>query len=346
MRAVVWLGECHVEVRHGVPVPEIELGHDAVVRVVRTAICGTDLHAYRGDMQGIPVGTVLGHEFTGVIVDRGPNVNCLEVGDRVVASDIVACGACWFCRRGHHYQCREVTLFGYGTVVGSSLPGGQADFVRVPHADVVLSRIPDGISDEQALFAGDVLATGYASVSEAGTTPGDVVAIVGGGPVGLCAALSARLFGVQHVLVIDPDTRRRDFAESLGVTAAPPASALVHARHLTSGRGADIVVEAVGTDGALSLSLDLVRARGTVVAVGAHHSTAMPFSTGAAFAKEITLRFVVGDPISTRAELLGLIADRRLDATPIISHRLPLDEAAAGYRMFADRDATKVVLIP
>jgi 2-desacetyl-2-hydroxyethyl bacteriochlorophyllide A dehydrogenase len=346
MRAVVWAGECRVEVRDGLPMPELEYGDDVVIRVVRTAICGTDLHAYRGEMQGVPVGTVLGHEFTGVVVERGADVTSVDIGDRVVASDIVACGACWFCRRGHHYQCRQVTLFGYGTVVGSSLPGGQADFVRVPHADVVLSRIPAGISDEQALFAGDVLATGYASVSEAGTAPGDTVAIVGGGPVGLCAAMSARFFGAHDVVVVDPDRRRRDFAESLGFRAAPPADAAVGTKALTSGRGADVVVEAVGADASLLLAIDLVRARGVVVAVGAHHSTAMPFPSGNAFAKELTLRFVVGDPISTGAELLGLISDGRLDATPIVSHRLPLDEAALGYRLFASREATKVVLIP
>ena len=344
MKGLVYRGPRQVEVVTGLAMPALRDGRDAVVRVVRSAICGTDLHAYRGEIEGFPAGTVLGHEFTGVIEDLGRDVGSLTVGDRVLASDIVACGRCWFCRRGHHYQCPDVSLFGYGEVVGPYLPGAQAEFVRVPFADVVLCRIPAELDDERALFAGDILTTGYAAVRGGCVARGDVVAIVGGGPVGLCAALSATFLHAAEVVVVDPDPRRRRMAESMGCSSARPEQAPELVASKTCGRGADVVVEAVGGDAALLSAVGLVRAAGTVSVIGVHHARATPFPTGTAFAKELTIRFVVGDPIATRQELLPLLVSGDLDPAPIISHRLTLDEAAVGYRLFDLREATKVVL--
>ncbi|NDZ99824.1 alcohol dehydrogenase catalytic domain-containing protein, partial [Streptomyces sp. SID10116] len=205
MRALRWHGTRRAEVADDVAMPRVEEPRDAVVRVVRSAICGTDLHPYRGEIDGFPAGTVTGHEFTGVVEETGPEVRGLRAGDRVVASDIIACGHCRSCRHGWHYQCDRVGLFGYATVVGTrAYAGGHAEFVRVPFADTVLFPIPDDVGDERALFVGDVLATGYACAVGAGVRPGDTVAVVGCGPVGLLALEVAWLLGAARVLAVDP----------------------------------------------------------------------------------------------------------------------------------------------
>jgi len=347
MKGVVWHGPYDVRVVEDLPLPQIEKPDDAIIRVTRSAICGTDLHPYRGEIPDFQQQTLLGHEFTGIIEEVGPAVRDLRRGDRVLASDVIACGMCWFCRRGWHYQCEQVSLFGYGTVVGSYVPGGQADYVRIPFANVVLSKVPEALTDEQVLFVGDILTTGYTCARAGEVHPGAVVAVVGCGPVGLFALMSAQLLGASRVLAIDPDPKRRAMAETLGGQALTPDDSLdEQVRQLTGGRGADVVLEAVGTDHALITALNIVRAKGTISAVGAHHATAMPFPTGQAFGRELTIRFAVGDPISSRDELIPLLEAGRLDTTAIISHRLPLLEAARGYELFDRREATKVVLVP
>ncbi|HEX9994407.1 MAG TPA: alcohol dehydrogenase catalytic domain-containing protein [Acidimicrobiales bacterium] len=344
MKGVVWKGARAVVLAEDLERPELRDDGDAIVRVTRSAICGTDLHPYRGEIPGFLEGTVLGHEFVGVVEEVGPAVTGLRPGDRVVASDVVACGRCWWCRRGWHYQCEQVTLFGYGEVVGPYLPGGQAEYVRSPFADVVLAPIPDGLSDEQALFVGDILTTGFTAASEAGIRPGDVVAVVGCGPVGLFATMSARYLGAAVVLAVDPDPARRAAAEAAGARPVAPGDLAAALRDATAGRGADVVLEAVGSDAALACAIEAVRAKGTVVAVGAHHSPAFPLHTGTAFGKELTLRWAVGDPISTRDQLLPILLAGRIDATSVITHRMPLDDAVAAYDRFDRREATKVVL--
>ncbi len=342
MKAVVYRGPRRVVVQE-MAQPRITHPRDAIVRVTRTAICGTDLHPYRGEIPGFPAGTVLGHEFAGTVQDAGPEVP-FTAGQRVFASDIVACGRCADCARGWHYQCACVTLFGYATVVGTDVAGGQAEYCRVPFADVVLSRTPEDVTDEQVLFVGDVLTTGYAAARNAAITPGDLVAVVGGGPVGLLAALCARTAGAACVVVADPDPGRRAFAASFGLLAAPPEHLSQTVRELTSGRGAQAVIEAVGSDGALRCALDAAGPRAAVSAVGAHHSAAMPFPTELAFTRELTLRFTVGDPIALRDQVLALVRSGQLDPSKIISHRLPLREAPAAYELFDSRRAFKVVL--
>jgi threonine dehydrogenase-like Zn-dependent dehydrogenase len=347
MRGVVWRRPYDIQVADDLPMPELQGPRDAVIRVTRAAICGTDLHPYRGEIADFQPYTIMGHEFTGVVEDCGPEVKHLCVGDRVLASDIIACGTCWNCRRGWHYQCQDVSLFGYGTVVGPYIPGGQAEYVRVPYADVVLSKIPDSLHDEQALFVGDILTTGFTCAVEAQIAPGDSVAIVGCGPVGLFALMSAYLIGASRVFAVDSDPRRLAFARQFGAHPLAADDGLAASiRDLTGGRGADIVIEAVGTDQALATALAIVRPRGTIVAGGAHHSQAMPFPTKLAFGRELTLRFAVGDPIRMRDQLLPLLEAGRLDPTTIISHRLPLHKAIEGYQLFDTRQATKIVLLP
>jgi 2-desacetyl-2-hydroxyethyl bacteriochlorophyllide A dehydrogenase len=344
MKGVVWKGARAVVLAEDLERPTVQEPGDAVVRVTRSAICGTDLHPYRGEIPGFPEGTVLGHEFVGVVEEVGEGVTSIRPGDRVVASDVVACGRCWWCRRGWHYQCEQVTLFGYGEVVGASLPGGQAEYVRAPFADVVLARIPDALSDEQALFVGDILTTGFTAATEAGIRPGDVVAVVGCGPVGLFAATSALYLGAATVLAVDPDPARRAAAEAEGARGVAPDDLPAALRDATAGRGADAVLEAVGSDAALACAVESVRAKGTVVAVGAHHSPAFPLHTGTAFGRELTLKWAVGDPISTRDTLLPILLAGRIDPTSVISHRMNLDDAVEAYDLFDRREATKIVL--
>nr|WP_223243539.1 alcohol dehydrogenase family protein [Streptomyces sp. CBMA123] len=330
------------------PVPALTGPGDALVRVVRSAVCGTDLHPYRGEIPGFTPGTVTGHEFTGVVERVGAGVRGFRPGDRVVASDVIACGSCWYCARGWHYQCAEVGLFGYDTVVGTTpVAGGHAEYVRIPFADTVLSAIPDEVTDEQALFVGDILATGYAAAERAGIRPGDVVAVVGCGPVGLMALKAAQLMGAAEVLAIDPAESRRATAAAQGAVPLATGDDLAEkVRALTEGRGADVVLEAVGVDASLRSALEIVRPLGTVCAVGAHASEAMPMPTGLAFGKELTLRFAVGDPISSRDRLMRLIRTGRIDPTFLISHRLPLAEAVEGFKLFDAGHAMKVVLVP
>jgi 2-desacetyl-2-hydroxyethyl bacteriochlorophyllide A dehydrogenase len=344
MKGVVFDGPGSVRVAE-LPQPTLQHARDAIVRVSRTAVCGTDLHPYRGEIPDFAAGTVLGHEFAGTVYEAGAEVP-YRPGQRVFASDVIACGRCPDCARGWHYQCPRVALFGYSTVVGQYVPGGQAEYVRVPFADVVLAPTPDGVSDEQALFVGDVLTTGYTAVRAAGVRPGDVVGVVGAGPVGLLAAVCAATAGAARVAVADPAPERRERAASFGFRAVDPADLPAAAAELTGGRGFARVIEAVGSDGALSCALHVAGPRATVAAVGAHHSPAMPFPTSLAFGRELTLRFAVGDPIRSREPVLALVREGRVDPSRLVSHRLPLAAAARAYELFHARQAFKVVLEP
>jgi threonine dehydrogenase-like Zn-dependent dehydrogenase len=342
VKAVVYQGPGRVTVEE-VPPPRLLGPRDAVVRVSRAAICGTDLHPYRGEIADFAAGTVLGHEFAGTVAEVGAQVP-FAVGQRVFASDIIACGRCADCGRGWHYQCSSVSLFGYSTVVGPYVAGGQAEYVRVPYADVVLAATPDDVTDEQALFVGDVLTTGYAAARTADITPGDVVAVVGAGPVGLLAAMCAAMLGAAQVVIADPEPVRRRHAASFGIAAVCPDELGTLVRAMTGGRGAPAVIEAVGTDAALRCALETAGPRATVSTVGAHHATGMPFPTGLAFARELTVRFTVGDPITLRDQVLALVRSGRINPSRIVSHRLDLAQAPTGYALIDAREAAKVVL--
>lgn len=347
MRAVTWVAPRVVEVQER-PDPVILSATDAIIRVTAAGICGTDLHPYRGELPSFPRGTVLGHEVVGVVTDVGDDVRSVRPGDRVWVSDVIACGSCLMCARGLHYQCAEVTLLGYGDVVGRPLDGGQAEFLRVPNADVVTGIVPAGMSDVDAVFIGDVLSTAYCGVEATGLRAelGDVLGVVGAGPVGLLAVLVARSMGLR-VVAVDPDVRRVDEAIGAGALAVTSVSEAAPVLvDLGARSGTDAVLEAVGTAAALESALAMVRPAGTVVAVGAHKDEAVPFSTRDAFARELVLRFVVGDPIRVGSHVTELI--RRAAVTPsiVVTHQLPLTEAATAYELFDRRIATKVILLP
>jgi threonine dehydrogenase-like Zn-dependent dehydrogenase len=346
MRAVVFdeVGRVRVD---DVPDPEVERPTDAVVRVTRSAVCGSDMHFFHGKAPIVP-GEGLGHEAVGVVEAVGSAVTRFAPGDRVVVAFDVACGACWFCLRGQTQLCEDFANFGAGAF-GGGMPGAQAERLRVPTADVNLLGVPEGVSDEAALFVGDVLTTGYyaASIGEAG--PGDTAAVVGLGPVGYCTVLALVALGAGRVLGIDREPSRLALAGAAGaepvdVSAVHPASAVAAA---TEGRGADVVLEAVGHPDAFETAARVVRRGGRIVVVGMYAGETVEVQLGVWWARAIDLRFAGVCPVHAWWErTMEALAAGRLDPLPLVSHRLPLEDAALGYELFDRREATKVLLLP
>ena len=346
MKAVTFEGHGAVAVRD-VERPRLQDPEDVLLKVSAAAICGSDVHLISDHMGPLPVGTVLGHEFVGVVEEIGPGVSRFKVGDRVVAACTTACGECWYCLNGFHCQCQGRSAFGHGPLIGHELPGGQAEYVRVPVAHTNLHAVPHAVSDEQAIFVGDILATAYVAVRNAAVSPGDAVAVIGCGPVGLLVIECASLFGAAQVIAIDRVPQRLEQAGALGARAidlglADPVEA---GRALVDGRGPDAVIDAAGGSATLNLALELVRPRGIVSIVGVPGDPQYTFPAGPMMAKEVTVCFGLGDP-RVGPRLMELIAAGRLDPAKIISHRLPLTEAVRAYELFQAREATKVMLVP
>jgi alcohol dehydrogenase len=324
--------------------PSIVDPGDAIVAVRATAICGADLFPFHGLTPGFEPGTVLGHEFAGEVVEIGPGVRTIRTGQRVVNASMISDGTCASCRAGRVTQCEGRSLFGYSGVY-PRLDGGQAELVRVPHADRALRPLPDEVTDEAAVFLADILPTGYAAVVRGEVAEGDTVVVVGCGPVGLMAVLCARgLAGT--LLAVDGVPERRTLAGALGAETVEPAEAATAVAEATGGLGADVVVEAAGSPGGLDASLKLARGRGVVSVVGAHFEPDYPLDNALMFERELTLRFSIGDPTVDAGLLLDHVAAGILDPTPVVTHRMPLAEAAEAYRLFDSREATKVVLHP
>jgi threonine dehydrogenase-like Zn-dependent dehydrogenase len=324
--------------------PRVLEPDDAIVAVSATAICGADLFPFHGLTPGFEAGTVLGHEFAGEVVEVGRGVQRVRPGQRVVNASMISDGTCPSCRAGRVTQCKGRSLFGYSGVY-PRLDGGQADLVRVPQADRALRVLPDEVSDEAAVFLADVLPTGFASVVRGGVSAGDTVVVVGCGPVGLVALLlSASLAG--RLIAVDAVPARRELAGRLGAEAIAPEAAAAVVAKATDGLGADVVIEAAGSPGGLDASLRLARGRGMVSVVGAHFEPDYPLDNALMFERELTVRFSIGDPTADGDVLLARLASGEVDPTPIVTHRLPLSDAAEAYRLFDSREATKVVLSP
>lgn len=343
MRAVRLMGPEEVRL-DDVPEPEVRDPGDAVVRVTATAICGADLLPYHGMTPGFEPGTVLGHEFVGVVEAVGDDVRAVAPGRRVVNTSMISDGTCPHCRAGRVTQCESRAMFGYSGVY-PRLEGGQADLVRVPNANRSLFPVPDDVSDDDAVFVADILPTGFAGVRRGEVGVGDVVVVLGAGPVGLMAVLSAR-GSARDLIAVDGVAERRALAEKLGAHAVAPEDAARAVAAASGGLGADVVVEAAGALPALDASLQLVRPQGTVSVIGAHFEPDYPLNNALMFEKEITLRFTIGDPTRDRERLLATIQAGTMRPSEVITHHLPLGEAADAYRMFDSREATKVVLVP
>lgn len=326
-----------------VPDPTLVEPGDALVRVRAAAVCGSDLHVYRGLETGLDSGTVMGHELAGEVVEVGKGVGRFRPGDLVVSPFTTSCGDCFYCRLGLTARCVKGQLFGW-VEKGRGLHGVQAEYVRVPLADSTLVGIPEGTPPEEALFAGDVLATGWFGAESGGAGPGRTVAVVGCGPVGLMAVIAARELGAERVFALDTLPDRLALAARWG---AEPMDA-ERIREETGGRGADSVVEAVGTPQASRLAFDLVRPGGTIAAVGVHVEPHLAFAPGEAYDKNLTYRAGRCPARSYMDRLLPLVRSRKYDLGALISHRLPLERGPEGYDLFDRRvpGCTKVVLLP
>jgi len=331
--------------RVDLPEPRVEAPDDVVLEVRRTALCGTDLHLV-GDGHGLSPGTVTGHELVGTVRAAGPAVRGVRPGQRVVAADFTACGLCWWCRRGDHWECAERRFMGTGTAFGPALAGCHAELVRVPHADVVLAAVPDDVPDDAAVFVGDALATAYAAVRRAAFRPGDVVAVLGGGPVGQLSAQVAQALGAGVVVLVEPLAARRDLAVACGVAAVTPDGAGDAVRTLTDGRGADAVLDAVGGATILDAALGLLRPRGTLCSVGVPGDRPWSPSLGRLFADEITLAFAVGDAMRDTDALFGLLRGGQVDPLPLVTATVPLSDLPAAFEAASARSGVKTLVRP
>jgi len=343
MKAVVLAGVGDLRLEE-VPDPVMSAPTDAIVRVTTTGLCGADLFPFHGHTPGFEDGTILGHEFVGVVEAVGDAVRRLEPGDRVVSTSTISCGRCAHCRAGRASQCLGRALFGYSGVY-QRLDGGQAELVRVPFADRCLFPLPTDVPDDAAVFVADMLPTGYSAVRRADLEQGDLVAVVGCGTVGLMAILFARRVA-RTVIAVDSIEARRRLATSLGALAVEPAEAAVAVEDASQGLGADAVIEAAGTPAALSAAVRLVRGLGTLSVVGAHFEPDFPLDNGRMFEREMTLRVTWGHGFADRERILAMLARGAIDPRLAITHRFPLAEAQEAYRVFDAREAVKVILNP
>ena len=346
MRAVVYEDVKQLRVAD-VPDPVVEDPRDAVIRVTASAICGSDLHFYHAKAPLSP-GDGIGHEGVGVVEAVGPGVDRFTVGDRVVIAFDIVCGECWFCVRGQTSLCDDFRNLGGGPF-GGSLGGTQAELVRVPYADVNLLAIPQGMEDERALFVGDILTTGYYGAAIADIGPEDTVAVIGAGPVGFFCIQGALLHGAERVLALDMEPDRLALAQKVGaqpinVKEQHPQTAV---DELTGGRGADVVIEAVGNPQAYETATRTVRRGGTVSVVGMYVSERAEIPLGVYWSRALRVIFGGVCPIHTYWDrAMEAVESGRIDPLPVISHVMPLDEAPAGYELFDSRRAMKVVLKP
>ena len=388
MKANCWYGKKDVRVET-VPDPRILDGHDAIVRVTSTAICGSDLHLYNGFIPTMEKGDILGHEFMGEVVEVGPSVTRLAIGDRVVVPFPIACGACDMCRRQLYSLCENTNpnawmaeklwghspagLFGYSHMLGG-YAGGQAEYVRVPFADVGPIKVPAGLTDEQVLFLSDIFPTGFMGAEMCSIEAGDVVAVWGAGPVGQFAVASAKLLGAERVVAIDRFPWRLELAaDRAGATDTinyEETNVYESLMELTGGRGPDACIDAVGTEAhgpaaiyaydrakqalmlesdrpiALRQAIRACRNGGTVSVVGVYGGFIDKFPMGAVMNRGLTIRAAQCHVQRYLDRLLGHIERGDIDPSFVVTHRLPLSEAPRGFAMFLAKEdhCEKVVL--
>ena len=349
MKAVVFTGK-GIKV-DDVPEPTIVDDGDALVAVKKASICASDLHLLSGKTPGMRVGGVIGHEFVGQIVQLGRAVSRHHEDTRVLGSFLIACGTCTPCQERRFNHCANRRALGLGELVGD-LDGAQAEMVRIPNADVNLRTLSGGLaglSDEEALFGGDVLATGFYAAAHAGIERDDFVVIVGAGPVGLLCAQAAARFNPKRVLLLDQDPKRVAFAQGLGLDAADVSTAAAEdvVRDATGGRMADVVIEAVGSTEAIKSSMFCARDGGRITIVGVYGKERYDLPIGVVWSRGLDLRFAgMANVQGFWEDALLSVAKGDLDTTRLITHRLSLDDAEEGYKLYESREATKVVLTP
>jgi alcohol dehydrogenase len=344
MKALVYHGP-GLRAWEEVPDPVIEAPTDVVVRIETSTICGSDLHILKGDVPETKPGTILGHEAVGTVIQKGTAVSTLELGDRVLISCITSCGRCRFCKEARYGLCTG----GGGWIFGHLIDGLQAEYARVPFADTSVFTVPAELTDEQVLFLSDILPTAFeVGVLNGGVQPGDTVAVVGAGPVGLAAIMTAQLYTPGQVIAIDLSDARLEKAREFGADVTinnGREDALALVMELTGGLGADVAIEAVGVPDTFELCTELVRPGGRIANVGVHgHSATLHLET--LWTRDVTITTGLVDTF-TVPQLLKLVAQGRLDPTPFVTHRFPLGDAMEGYDTFAaaaETHALKVVL--
>jgi 2-desacetyl-2-hydroxyethyl bacteriochlorophyllide A dehydrogenase len=344
MRALTFQGPGEVRIEER-PMPELLAGDDALVRIDATGVCGSDLHIYHGRLK-IEAGFTIGHEYVGTVIEAGEAVTRVQVGDRVAGCFQTACGTCFHCMRGEYQRCVESRTFGLGETMGS-LQGTQAEFALVPRANLTLQRVPEEISDDVALFAGDVMGTGYHGVAASGLQAGETAAVLGLGPVGLCAVQAAKLAGAR-VIAIDSVEQRLAVAESFGAIPLHLTEQDVRAevKKLTDHRGGvDVAIDAVGHTDVLDMAIRLTRACGRVQCIGIY-SEPGEIHLGLAWLKSLTLRGGQANVIAHLDPVLEMLADGRLDPAPLVTHHMKLADAPEAYAIFDRREALKIVLTP
>jgi alcohol dehydrogenase len=344
MKALVYHGPDN-KAWEEVPKPTLQADTDAIVRVDTVTICGTDLHILKGDVPAVTDGRILGHEAVGTVDQVGAAVKRVKPGDKVLVSCITACGTCRFCREGRFGQC----LGGGGWILGHKIDGTQAEYVRVPFADTSTYPAPSGVPDDELLMLADILPTGYeVGVLNGCVKPGEIVAVVGAGPIGLAAIMGARLFSPSHIIAIDKADSRLEAAKQFGadiVVNNGREDALAIVQGLTDGLGADVAIEAVGVPATFELAAELIRPGGHVANIGVHGEP-VTLHLETMWIKDVTITTGLVDTYSTPT-LLKLIASGHVAADRLVTHHFGLDDFIEAYDVFgraADTGALKVVL--
>ena len=344
MKGIVYHGARDVRIEN-LPDPTPPDARGAVVKIEGTAICGSDLHLYHADFP-FEGGVRLGHEFVGEVVETGSDVHRYKAGDRVIVSGVIGCGDCAHCVRGEVVRCLAHATRVFGTT--PELAGGQAEAAAVPVADHALTPIPDGISLEQAVLLTDILPTGFFGARMADISPGDTVVVIGAGPVGIEAMLSAQLFGPARILHVDRVPERLALSEKLGATPVHADEADAVIEEATDGHGAQCVIEAVGLDATIASAVGWARTGGTVSVIGVNTSPSMPFPMNSAFMKDLTFRTGLVPVPELWPALIPLVASGRLHPEVVFSHRMGLSEGVEAYRAFDAREngVMKILLDP
>jgi len=345
MKALVYQGPGRKALEE-CPMPEIKAPTDAIVKITKTTICGTDLHILKGDVPTCSPGRILGHEGVGVVDRVGPGVTTFRPGDRVLTSCISACGRCEYCRRGMYSHCTTG-----GWILGNEIDGTQAEFVRIPHADTSLYPIPDGADEEALVMLSHILPTGFeCGVLNGKVEPGSTVAIVGAGPIGLAALLTAQFYSPAQIIVIDLDTNRLEVATRFGATAtinAGTGNVAEKVFELTDGHGVDTAIEAVGVPASFVTCQDIVAAGGVIANVGVH-GVKVDLHLERLWSRNITITTRLVDTVTTPM-LLKTVQSHKLDPKLLITHRFALDQILAAYETFshaANTNALKVIIEP
>jgi alcohol dehydrogenase len=343
MKALVYRGPGRKAVENR-PKPTIQAPGDAIVKIVKTTICGTDLHILKGDVATCQPGRILGHEGVGIVDSVGAGVTAFKPGDRVLISCISSCGKCDYCRRGMYSHCTTG-----GWILGNMIDGTQAEYVRTPHADTSLYPIPEGSDEEALVMLSDILPTGFeCGVLNGKVAPGSTVAIVGAGPIGLAALLTAQFYSPAEIIMIDLDDNRLGLARQFGATHtvnSKDGKAADAVKALTGGTGVDTAIEAVGVPATFLLCEDIVAPGGTIANVGVHGAK-VDLHLETLWSQNITITTRLVDTVTTPM-LLKTVQSKKIDPTRLITHRFKLDQILEAYDTFgraADTQALKVII--